>query len=275
MKGLGILFLALVSFAGYPSSAQSLTAELKPETLEGFNKYAAEVEEGLAKRIEGKIPFLRIEENKQQLHSVLKGEIVTTHLKSSKVKVENAIIHEWSGAVYLKDSTPEDVSRLLLDYDNHSRIYPEVLQSKLVNQHTGVTEGYLKIKKKTGPVTAVFNTTHEAHLSKSEEERYQIWSTSVQIKEIKNFGKKDEQELPEGKDSGYLWRLNSYWHLKKVEGGVLAELTVVTLSRDVPLSLFWIKPFLKSVPKDAIESTLSSTRDAIGLKGIGAGLRGR
>ncbi len=40
--------------------------------------------------------------------------------------------------------------------------------------------------------------------------------------------------LPEGHDSGFLWRLNAYWRYVPVDGGVLVECESLALSRSVP-----------------------------------------
>ena len=40
--------------------------------------------------------------------------------------------------------------------------------------------------------------------------------------------------MPEGDDHGYMWKLNSYWRYKQVDGGVLVEIESLTLSRDLP-----------------------------------------
>ncbi len=41
-----------------------------------------------------------------------------------------------------------------------------------------------------------------------------------------------KREKPEGKDRGFLWRLNSYWRYQQVDGGVLVECESLTLSRE-------------------------------------------
>jgi hypothetical protein len=45
------------------------------------------------------------------------------------------------------------------------------------------------------------------------------------------------EEVPPGKDSGFLWRLNSYWRFGAADGGVYARCEAISLSRDVPAGL--------------------------------------
>ena len=70
--------------------------------------------------------------------------------------------------------------------------------------------------------------------------------------------------MPEGQDSGFLWRLNGYWSIQEGDGGVYVECRSVTLTRGVPLGLGWIvKPFTLSLPRDSLVSTLEATKRAL------------
>jgi hypothetical protein len=254
------LFGIVISWTFMPVHA--FTAELKTKTLKAFDTYVADVDNLMKKRIDGTIS-LNSEEDQSEYKSVHEGKIIVKRIKTSRANAPGGMIHEWTGKVFLPEATLQAVSNLLLDYDRHKDIYPEVLQSKLMNAQDGMIHGYLQIKKKTSVITVVLNTEHETFLIDAGNGRIQIRSKSTSISEIKDFGKPHEQVLPSGKDSGFLWRLNSYWNLKQEPGGILAELTVVSLSRDVPGPLFWVKPFLNSVPKEGIESTLKWTRKTI------------
>jgi hypothetical protein len=70
--------------------------------------------------------------------------------------------------------------------------------------------------------------------------------------------------MPVGDDSGYLWRWNSYWRFKAEGGDVIVECESVSLSRSIPKAFWWfVKPFLSSLPKEYLESTLGRLRDAL------------
>ena len=61
-----------------------------------------------------------------------------------------------------------------------------------------------------------------------------------------------------------LWRLNAYWRIREIDEGVWVELRTVSLSRNVPFAIGWlIRPFLNSVPKESLASTLAGTRAAV------------
>ena len=52
--------------------------------------------------------------------------------------------------------------------------------------------------------------------------------------------------------------------LEETDYGLYVELSTVSLSRDMPSGLAWlIKPFIREVPKESLQSTLAATRQAI------------
>jgi hypothetical protein len=89
-------------------------------------------------------------------------------------------------------------------------------------------------------------------------------SYSTRIAEIENAGKPNEFEKPVGNDSGFLWRLNSYWRFHERDGGVYVQLEAISLTRDIPAGLGWlISPFVSSIPKESLAFTLTRTREAL------------
>jgi len=55
--------------------------------------------------------------------------------------------------------------------------------------------------------------------------------------------------------------LNSYWRFLETSDGVFLECESISLSRGIPTGLAWmIKGFVESVPRESLESTLTSIR---------------
>ena len=78
---------------------------------------------------------------------------------------------------------------------------------------------------------------------------------------IENAGTPQERALPEGNDSGYMWRLNSYWRYKQLDDGVLVEIESLTLSRSLPMLVGpLIRPIVTSTARESMTRTLSSVR---------------
>jgi hypothetical protein len=56
--------------------------------------------------------------------------------------------------------------------------------------------------------------------------------------------------------------MNSYWRYEQVEGGVIAEMESVTLSRPIPSAVrFLVDPIVDRVARESIERTLRGFRD--------------
>ena len=118
------------------------------------------------------------------------------------------------------------------------------------------------VKKKF--LTAVLDYEFKTVYRELKPGRWQGVVRSTHIWEVDNYGRKDEQRKPEGNDSGFLWRLNSWWHVEEINGGVVMELRSVSLTRDIPgLVSFMIKPFVTSLPEETLETTLGKTRSAV------------
>lgn len=110
-------------------------------------------------------------------------------------------------------------------------------------------------------VTATYDTEHQVDYRRFGATRASSSSVSTKIVEIEDAGTPDERALPQGRDRGFLWRINSYWRYEQVAGGVLVELESLTLSRAVPLGLgFVVEPLIDRVARDSLSRTLDNLR---------------
>ena len=95
-------------------------------------------------------------------------------------------------------------------------------------------------------------------------------SASRRIVELDDPGTPTERRLPEGDDSGFLWRLNAYWRYVPVEGGVLVECESLALSRSVPSLLRpVVAPIIDKVSRESLENTLNALRAGFATRGAG------
>jgi len=84
------------------------------------------------------------------------------------------------------------------------------------------------------------------------------------IAELADAGTASEKEKPVGDDSGFFWRLNSYWRFKQENGGVFIECESISLSRSIPFGFGWlVKGYVESVPRESLEGTLTSIRQGV------------
>ena len=236
--------------------------QLKPETAQGYDQYVRELETIFGKRLGGEMPFLWSDQDPAHWTALKRGRILIDELKDLPA-IPGGRIHVWLGAVFIPGAASADVLSVLMDFERHKEWYPEVLDSSLLSRDGYKLTGYQRLRMKK-ILTVIFNTEYEVVYTQVSPERWRGVSTSTRIAEVKDAGKSKERELPVGNDRGFMWRLNTYWHLEQREGGVVAECWAVSLSRRLPFALRWMfKPLVTSVPRQALRNTLQGTRQAV------------
>jgi hypothetical protein len=240
-----------------------MSTELSAETLEAFKQYVAEVEAELDQRDDGAKTFLWLDEHPAERKEALQGEIVVHQFGGEMIEVEDGLVHHWLGAAFMPGVTLEQAAALLDDVQNHVDYYPEVVEAEVLSRDGDVVHQRMRTEV-TKVLTVVLDMELQAHHNRLSDERHAVRSYSIRVSEVKDHGTPDENVLPDGEGTGFMWRLYSYWRLEEVEGGVFMELETVSLSRGIPWGLGMIvKPFVVEVPQESLVSTLSSTRTAL------------
>jgi hypothetical protein len=116
-------------------------------------------------------------------------------------------------------------------------------------------------------IPVAFDVEQAAHYREIAPGKWICRAYAKKISEVDNPGASREKVLPPGEGQGFLWRLYAYWSLEATNGGVLAECRTLSLSRNIPAGLNWaIKPFIQSLPRESLTSTLKNTRVAVTAK---------
>jgi hypothetical protein len=256
------ILVAVILSAGAALVAQPKT-ELRPEAVAAYEKYAARAEQNLDQRLKGDAArFLSVSGEAGAKERLRTGAIEPKFTERS-LEAPGGLIQDWTATMYVKGTSGEDVVALLTDYARHQDLYAEVIAGKVLRRDgTKIRSSLRLLKEKV--FTVVLDTEHDVEILKGHDRRWQLRSRSARIQEIRDAGKPTQMMLPEGQDSGFLWRLNAYWSIQEDDGGVYVECRSVTLTRGVPLGLGWIvKPFTLSLPRDSLVSTLEATKRAL------------
>jgi hypothetical protein len=178
------------------------------------------------------------------------------------------LIHHWAGVTFIPKATLAETLAVLQDYDNQEKIYkPQVRQAKLIEQKGNESKIFEQFYSKS-IVTVVLNVYFDVVEMQMGSTRAESVSHSTRIAEVVDIGSPSERERTDGKDHGYMWRLNSYWRVEEKDGGVYVQTETITLSRTVPLMLAWIiNPLTKSIPRDVIVQLLTDTQKAVLMRG--------
>jgi hypothetical protein len=263
-----------VSLALTVAPASSGTAaDLRPQTVAAFDRYAAETERQREPSLTNASPFLWIEAQRAadrtvSLEQLRAGAFVierlTTTADGKQIEVPDGIIHHWLGAVFVPGASLDEAIALLQDYDHHAEIYaPAVNRSKVLARDGDSFRVLLRFFMKK-VLTVVVDGEHQARFTRLGPDRAHSRVVSTRLNEVEDPGTAQERLKPEGRDGGYLWRINSYWRFLERDGGTYIQCETITLSRRIPIGLGWlVGPFVTSIPKDSLEFTLTTTRQAL------------
>ena len=246
-------------------------AELKQATVAAFDHYVQLSEQRMSTELSG--TFLRIDglpaDQRDAGYTRLRaGEVITDELQTLEngkpIPVPSGMIHHWCGLAFVKGATLQKTLAFLQDYDHQDKYYaPDVQRSKLLLHNGDDFKIFLRLRKHK-VVTVLLNTEYAVKYTTFAPSRSTSRSLSTRIAEIEDADKPDGAEKPVGNDSGYLWRLYSYWHFYERDGGVYIQLEAISLTRNIPSGFGWlIGPFVTSIPKESLAFTLAHTRDAL------------
>ena len=266
------LVLAVQTMFG--QTPEVLSVDLKPPTVEAFERYVKATEARIDKELSRPETFLYVDDlppaRRAEARAILKrGEIYMERLKTldasgREMKAPDALIHHWVGAVFIRGASLRQTLELVQDYDRHQDIYkPEVVRSKLVQRQGNDFKIYYRLRKKK-VLTMTYNTDHDVHYFPVDATHYHSRSYTTRIAEVEDADTPKEREKPVGFDRGFLWRLYSYWRFEEREGGMYVECESVSVTRDISLVVSWlVKPFVTDIPKESLQMTMGSTRSAL------------
>ena len=260
--------IVVIVFMG-PLTGPAAPAELLPRTVAAFDRYVRVTEALMAR--DG--PFLRIDglpeaERRAKIDAIRRGDLVvervTTREEGNLIDVPAGLLHHWFGSVFVPGATVDQAVALLQNYDEHATIYrPAVARSKVIAHDGDVFRVYLRFFMKK-VITVVINSEHEARFTRLAPDRAQSRIYSLRIAEVDDADTPREREKPVGHDSGFLWRLYTYWRFLERDGGTYLQCEAISLTRGIPAGFGWlIGPFVTSIPRESLAFTLETTRTTL------------
>lgn len=251
------------------ASAPASAAELKPQTVAAFDRYATLTEQRMdASATPLWIDSLPPAERQRALAEVRAGETWITALKTRDagrdIPVPDGLIHHWLGTAFIPGVTASQAVALLQDYNRHAQVYaPVVQQSRLLTRDGDHFTMFLRFYQKKG-ITVIVNTNHDARFTTVTPQHVRAKIVTTRVAQVEDAGTPSEHELPVGNDGGYLWRLNTYWRFVERDGGTYVQCESLTLTRGIPTGLGWlIRPFITSIPRESLLFTLEKTREGL------------
>jgi hypothetical protein len=242
-----------------------------------FDQYIQLTEERIASELTPGGAFLQVDslgtgEREAAFGKLREGDVrieaLATLHRGQKIVCSGCMIQHWVGIVFIPGATLEQTLRFVRNYDHQAEYFaPDVMRAKILSHDGDDYLVFLRLRR-TKVITVVLDTEHSIHYQRIDAARASSRSVSKRIQEIEDAGKPSERVLPEGKDNGYLWRINNYWRFVERDGGANAGTYVqcesVSLSRDIPTGLGWlIGPMVESIPRESLRFTLEATRKGV------------
>jgi hypothetical protein len=227
-------------------------ARLTPQATSAFDRYVEQAE-------------IRIASETVRNPSLRNGDSrISAESAARDVSAPGAMIQDWVGTMFLPGATLDQVQSVLRDYAGYKNFYrPKVIESREL-VHSGNDYDVLLRLYERHILTVVLNTTYHIRYETPDPRQLIVTSRSTHIGELKDADKLVTEEFPLGQDSGFLWRLNSYWRFEAADGGVYARCEAISLSRDVPPGMGWmLSGFLEKFPKESMKNTLLGTKEAL------------
>ncbi|MFZ0818872.1 MAG: hypothetical protein WAM91_02300 [Candidatus Acidiferrales bacterium] len=255
------------------ATAGAEPAGLNADVSRAFNQYVQLAEQQIAGEVRPGGAFLMLDRlpagGHEAAYAALRGgelriERLETQDNGHAVECPGCMIHHWIGIVFIPGATLEKTLRLVQDYDHQAEVYaPQVVRAKLLS-HTGDDfHIFMRLRQKK-VITVVLDTEHDAHYDRIDATRTASRSISTRVQQVEDAGEPGERDLPEGRDGGFLWRINSYWRFVERDGGVYVQSESISLTRSIPAGLGWlVGPFVESIPRELLRATLENTRKGL------------
>jgi putative flippase GtrA len=268
---LPIVWLSLSFWLGW--SAKLEAAELRPATMQAWADSIQATERRIAEELASPKGFLALDfqqahEAEAERRAALSGRIpvakmATVGQDGARIAVPDGMIHHWRGSVYIPGVTLEVVLSRTANPDLEDTRQEDVLDSAVLERGPHSLKLYLKLQRSKF-VTAVYNTEHLVRYDRLSERYAASRSVAIKIAELENPNTGWEREKPQGRDRGFVWRLNSYWRYEQTDRGVIVECESLSLSRTVPAFLeYWIRPLIDRVAAESMQRTLGSMRQRL------------
>jgi hypothetical protein len=176
----------------------------------------------------------------------------------------DSLVHHWRGDIFIPGVTLDQVVELSQSYAEYPRIFHPVKRASVL---AGTADGFrvqFRMRQSGGGLSATLDVRTRVQYVRPRGDRAYVVSRSEEIREVKNPDGPNEYQLPEGKDSGYLWRAGALTQFVAVPGGVFMAMETVGMSRPFPPLLGWlIEPVARRIGRQSVEESMREFKQAV------------
>ena len=178
--------------------------------------------------------------------------------------VPGGLIHHWRGEIFIPGVTLDRVIAVSRAYHDYPAIYRPVSAATVLSEDKGVVRVQFRMRSSAGGLSATLDVRTRVEYVRVDERRAHSVSFAEEIREVKDPGRPNERRLPEGHDSGYLWRAHTLTHFVAEKDGVFIAMETLGLSRQFPPLTGWIiEPIARRLGRKSVEGSLDEFLTAI------------
>ena len=255
--------LIFLSISPFSALAKPNPNELRDDTLAAWSEYVRSASLHAEARARGS-PFLEITQSPERFLQVKAG-LIPVWREKHPTAVPHGLIHDWLGAVFIREATLADVFAVTRNYGRYAETYsPTVVEAKRLSSAGDEDRYSMLLMQRTLFVTAAVQGEYEARYFRVDARRWYSVSQSTRLQALQNFGEPDMRTLPPDRGPGYVWRLYSFASFEETDGGIYIEMEALALSREVPAALRWlIDPVVERLSSNTVHAALEETRNAV------------
>jgi hypothetical protein len=234
--------------------------------ISSFNSYVSAVEARIDQQHRSEGAFFPLAAPASLSEQRLRREemIIEQLTPPTGADLSGALLHHWRGTAFVPGAKAADFEQLLRNFNSYPQHFsPQVLQARILARQGDDFQIFMRVRQKH-VITVVMDTTYDITFGRLDAQHGYSTSRSTSIAEIEATGTDREHALNPSQEHGFLWRLNTYWRYKERDGGLYLQIESISLSRCIPVGLGWaLRPYVESVPRESLEFTLRSARNAI------------
>jgi len=240
--------------------APASAADLTEAAIRAYDEYFAAARKDFVARATGDAPGRRAE---RDAPGVDRG-VVRPASGDGILSKPNSLVHHWRGEIFMPGVSLDQVMAISQAYAEYPRIFKPIQAATVLPAAGDGFHVLFRMKSSAGGLSATLDLRTRIRWVRLDEQRAYVVSASEEIREVANAGRPSERLLPEGHDSGYLWRAASMTRFAASDGGVWMVMETVGLSRPFPPLLGWaIEPFARRVGRSSVEDSMTEFAQAV------------
>jgi hypothetical protein len=241
------------------AAASAVAAELRPEAARAYDTYVARVQAAFVARAPSELVPVRFGRVRRD------GDFDAEPAEQDGIiGVPSGLVHHWAGGTLIGGVSLRQVLDVSMSYGDYHRVYQPIVASRLLDRQGDTFRALFRIREGVSGVSAVLDVRSQIGYVFPRDGRAYVISRAEEIREVVGAGGDDEEYLPAGQDSGYLWRAHTFTIFIERPNGVYVEMETVGLSREFPAMLGWvIEPIARRLGRKSVEASLREFRDAV------------